>query len=92
LTYVSNEGSNRRTNRQQSADPLYAVRIEDLGPVDFVKVECAACGHDELIPASALLQGLRLPPTTRVLDLEARLRCWECDARGKAVVSIKWAC
>ena len=27
----------------------------------------------------------------RVLDLEPRLRCQECDARGKAVVSIKWA-
>jgi hypothetical protein len=49
--------------------PLYAARIEDVGPGDFVKVECAACGHDELIPASALLQGLRLPPTYRVLDL-----------------------
>ena len=33
--------------------PLYAARIEDLGPVDFVKAECIACGHDELIPASA---------------------------------------
>jgi hypothetical protein len=25
------------------------------------------------------------------LDLEPRLRCRECDTRGKAVVSIKWA-
>jgi hypothetical protein len=48
--------------------PLYAARIEDLGPGDFVKAGCIACGHDELIPASALLQGLRLPPTYRVLD------------------------
>jgi hypothetical protein len=71
--------------------PLYAARIEDLGPGDFVKAECIACGHDELIPASALLQGLRLPPTTLVLDLEPRLRCRECDARGKAVVSIRWS-
>jgi hypothetical protein len=43
-----------------------------------------------LIPPSALLQGLRLPPYTPVLDLEPRLRCRECDARGKAVVSIRW--
>ena len=71
--------------------PLYAARIEDLGPGDFVNAECAGCGHDELLPASALLQGLRLPPATRVLDLEPRLRCRECDARGKAVVSIRWA-
>jgi len=71
--------------------PLYGARIEDLGPGDFVKVECIACGHAELIPPSSLLHGLRLPPYTPVLDLEPRLRCRECDARGKAVVSIRWA-
>jgi len=71
--------------------PLYAARIEDLGPGDFVNVECIACGHSELIPASGLLQGLRLPAYTPVLSLEPRLRCRECDARGKAVVSIRWA-
>ena len=70
--------------------PLYAARIEDLGPGDFVRTECAGCGHETLIPASALLQGLRLALTYRVLDLEPRLRCRECDARGKAVVSIRW--
>jgi hypothetical protein len=25
--------------------PLYAARIEDLGPGDFVKIDCAACEH-----------------------------------------------
>jgi len=44
--------------------PLYGARIEDLGPGDFVKVECIACGHAELIPPSSLLHGLRLPPYT----------------------------
>ena len=71
--------------------PLYAARIEDLGPGDFVRVECLACGHDLLIPPSSLLNGPRLPPYTPVLDLEQRLRCRECDLRGKAVVSIRWA-
>ena len=71
--------------------PLYAARIEDLGPGDFVRVECIACGHDQLIPSSSLRDGLRLPPYTPVLDLERRLRCRECDAKGKAVVSIRWA-
>jgi hypothetical protein len=70
--------------------PLYAARIQDLGPGDFVKAECTACGHDMLRPAIGLLNGLRLPTTTRVLDLEPRLRCRECDQRGKAVVSIRW--
>ena len=29
--------------------PLYDSRIEDLGEGDFIRVECAACGHDEMI-------------------------------------------
>ncbi len=66
------------------------MRIEDLGPGNFVKVECGGCKHETLIPASALLQGLRRQPTMRVLDLQPRLRCRECDARGEAVVSIRW--
>ena len=65
--------------------------IEDLAPGDFVRVECIACGHAMLIPPSLLLNGLRLPAYTPVLDLERRFRCRECDAKGKAVVSIKWA-
>ena len=59
--------------------PLYAARIEDLGPGDFVRLECIACGHDALIPPSSLLNG-----TTAA-------RCRGYDAKGKAVVSIKWA-
>jgi hypothetical protein len=70
---------------------LYEARLSDLGPNDFVKAECTACGHDMVIPAVGLLQGMRLPPYTHVLDLEQKLRCRECDARGKAMVSVKWA-
>jgi hypothetical protein len=70
--------------------PLYDARIQDLGPGDFVKAECI-CGHSELIPASGLQQGLRLPPHLPVLDLQYRLRCRECDRRGRVAVSIKWA-
>jgi len=39
--------------------PLYAARIEDLGPGDFVKVDCGACGHTALL-APAFLSGLGL--------------------------------
>jgi hypothetical protein len=71
--------------------PLYDARIEDLGPGDFLYVQCAGCGHDLLIPPSGLRHGLKLPPYMPVLDLESRFRCRECDARGKVVVSIRWA-
>jgi hypothetical protein len=69
--------------------PLYAARVSDLGPGDFVHVECV-CGHSELILASGLQQGLRLPPFMPVLDLQYRLRCRECDRRGRVAVLIKW--
>ena len=68
---------------------LYSARVSDLKPGDLVRVECT-CGHEELIPAMALSQGLRLRPDERIVDLEPRLRCRECDAKGKAVVSVRW--
>jgi hypothetical protein len=68
---------------------LFEARVGDLGPGDFVHVECQ-CGHDLMIAASTMAHGLRLPDHTRIADLERRLRCRECDERGKAVVSIRW--
>jgi hypothetical protein len=58
------------------------MKMDRAARSDQIKVECVA---DVLIPPRALL---RLAPTTRVLDLELRLRCRECDAKGKAVVSV----
>ena len=49
---------------------LYEARLSDLGPNDFVKVECTGCRHNVLIPASGFLVGLRLPRFTPILDLE----------------------
>ena len=69
--------------------PLYAARIEDLGPGDFLKVDCAACSHTAVL-STAFLSRLRLSPQDKVLDLKDRVRCRACGARGRAVVSIKW--
>jgi hypothetical protein len=70
--------------------PLYAARIEDLGRGDLLKVDCAACHHVALLTPEALLRA-GLSPVIKVLDLKARLRCRGCGAKGRAVVSIKWA-
>jgi hypothetical protein len=83
--------SEQSKNEASGMVPLYAARVQDLGPGDVVVVECGACGHTTAIPPIGLVHGLRLAPTERVLDLAPRLRCRECDARGKAVVSIRWA-
>jgi hypothetical protein len=77
-------------NVEAPVKALFEARLSDLGPRDFLKVECAACGHAELLATDQLrIRGIALPPDTPVLDLERRLRCRECDARGKAVVSVK---
>jgi ribosomal protein S27E len=70
--------------------PLYMARIEGLGQGDFVKLDCAACDHVALLTPEFLLR-LGLSPQTKVLDLKERVRCRACGARGRAVVSVKWA-
>jgi hypothetical protein len=79
-----------RTQNMTKMVPLYAARIEDLGSGDFVKVDCAACGHTALL-TPAFLSRLGLSPLRRVLDLQDRVRCRACGLRSRAVVSIKWA-
>lgn len=64
--------------------PLYAARASDLGPGDFVQVECS-CGHTELLTA-AMLATAGVAPDRKILDLGTRMRCRECDERGRAVV------
>jgi hypothetical protein len=58
-----------RESRSIEAVPLYAARIEDLGPGDFVKIDCAGCGHTALL-APAFLSGLGLGARHRVLNLQ----------------------
>ena len=50
--------------------PLYAARIEDLGPGDFVRVDCAACEHTALL-APTFLSRLGLNPRVRVHERDA---------------------
>ena len=68
--------------------PLYAARLENLGPDDLVKVECV-CGHTELLTA-AMLSTADVKPNEILVDLQPKMRCRECDERGKAVLSIIW--
>jgi hypothetical protein len=70
--------------------PLYAACVEDLEPGDFLRVDCGACSHTALL-TPAFLDRLGLSPHRKVLDLADRVRCRACGARGRAVVSIKWA-
>jgi hypothetical protein len=68
--------------------PLYDARVSDLGPDDFLQVECAY-GHLEHLTA-AMLTTAGVGPDQKVLDLKAKLKCRECRWKGRALVSIKW--
>jgi hypothetical protein len=46
---------------------------------------------DTELLAPAFLLRLGLSPRHKVLDLKDRVRCRDCGARGRGVVSIKWA-
>jgi hypothetical protein len=61
--------------------PLYAAMIEDLGPGDFVKVDCAGCSHTALL-APAFLSRLGLSPRRKVLDLKNRVGAEAVVRRG----------
>jgi hypothetical protein len=82
-------GNEKRTSGRVEMVPLYAARIEDLGPGSFVKLDCPACGHTALLTPASLAR-LGLEPRQRVLDLKDRARCRGCGVRGRAVVSVKW--
>jgi hypothetical protein len=67
---------------------LFEARLRDLGPGDLVQVECI-CGHNELLTA-AMLATAGVKEFQNILDLQYKLRCRECDRRGRVVVSIRW--
>jgi hypothetical protein len=69
--------------------PLYAARITDFGLCDLLVVECV-CGHTERLTAQ-MLTTAGAGAEDKIADLAPRLRCRECDERGKVVVSIRWA-
>jgi hypothetical protein len=76
-------------NKEDRMRALYEARLEHLGPGDLVKIECI-CGHTEHLTAT-MLATAGVKPYETILDLQHKLRCRECDVRGRAVISIRWA-
>jgi len=77
----------------------YAVRLIHHIPVSIVGAlafpsragNCSGRRYVLRVARSAprrLVPGL--PLYTIIVDLERRMRCRDCDARGKASISIKW--
>lgn len=73
---------------------FYEARVEHLSAADRVKVECMAklpsgewCNRTSLIS----VKGLGLPGNFHIKNLERRLKCENCGARGRVSLSIVWA-
>jgi hypothetical protein len=66
--------------------PRYAFRLEDLRAFHLVMASCRACAHKALIPNATLTRGR--PGYTRLMELERKLRCRKCGARGKASLEV----
>ena len=64
--------------------PRYAFRLEDLRVFHLVRASCHACGHKEVIPNAALLQGR--PGYTRLMSLERQLRCRKCGQGARPLL------
>lgn len=88
LTSVGQGSMIERSKNSRKIVPLYAARPSDLAPGDLVQVECGG-GRDELLTPT-MLRTAGVGPDDRIVGLAPRLRCRECDERGKVVVSIKW--
>jgi rubredoxin len=67
--------------------PRYAFRLEDLRVWHVVRVSCRDCRHKAEIAPTALKQGR--PGYTRLADIEGRLRCRNCGARGRASLLVE---
>ena len=67
--------------------PRYALRLEDLRAWHVIRVSCRTCRHRAEIAPAALKQGR--PGYTRLVDLEGRLRCRNCGARGRASLLVE---
>jgi ribosomal protein S27E len=68
--------------------PYYAVRVGDLEPGDFLKVECLKCLHVTMLPPDMLLSQKRVSPATAIKGLERRFKCEGCGTKGVVIVSV----
>jgi hypothetical protein len=59
--------------------PKYAIRLENLRAWHIVTAWCVACDRRVVLTHQALWRGRSR--NTRLVDLEARLRCTSCGSR-----------
>ena len=71
---------------QKFPPPLYAARVSDLRPTEYVRVRCE-CGRAEVL-TEEMLSRTGVSPKQKLTDLGRGMRCRRCEERGCALVSI----
>jgi hypothetical protein len=69
---------------------LYEARVGDLGPDDYLRIDCLACKRHFVMSGETLrLQRVRFYDP--VGSLTRRFKCKGCKTKGRATISISWA-
>ena len=58
------------------------IRLEDLGPKDYVAVQCLSCDHSHLLTGDRL-KSAGVKYDGNIADLMSRFRCRQCDRKGR---------
>lgn len=69
--------------------PLYACRVEDLGPGEMIRAECLECGRVALLTGEQAMVHPRVKPYMRVLDLKHYLKCSGCGVTKRIDVTVR---
>jgi hypothetical protein len=67
--------------RSANTGPRYYGSVDALCPDDVLTFACLICGHQASMEARALTE--RVSSKLKVEDIDARLRCTRCRARGQ---------
>ena len=65
-----------------NSEQCYHGPVAALCPDDVLTFACPTCGYQASMEARALTE--RVSPALLIEDLDARLRCTRCGARGEA--------
>jgi|1186.fasta_scaffold773433_2 transcription elongation factor Elf1 len=68
--------------RNANIGPRFYGSVAALCPDDILTFACPVCGHQASMEARALTE--RVSGTLLIEDIDARLRCTRCGARGQA--------
>jgi hypothetical protein len=73
-------------SKNEPQPPLYAFRLEDLRTWHVVTAWCLPCDRRVILSHESIWRGR--PRYTGLVDLEQKLRCTVCGARGVHSIGI----